>query len=125
MAIQTNNNQQFLHINKTEDLQTEIQRVKQRIKEREADLQERAKKLPVEAGKVVLGTVLPFVITSKLSNTGIGVLKTAAGLFFGNPFSKNKDHTIKEELVSTAKRIGWLTAIKTGMNLLKRKKKKE
>ena len=105
MKTSTNN------ITSLAELQLEIKKLKQNIKESEDDFQERWKQLPQEAVKATVGSIIPFLITNKLALGGWKMIKG-----FGRIFTTKKEDgetsNWKETLTGAAKEVGVSSALK-------------
>jgi len=117
-----NKNKDLSHINNLDDLRKEIVRVKADIKIQEQQLEERAKRLPKEALKAGAGAAFPFIINNAVAARTFGIVRNVTGFFFGG--SKNKA-TTGQKIFSAAKQFGIVTAIKAGLNLLRKRRSKK
>lgn len=106
------------YINTIEDLHAMQTVVKLRIKEREKDLVERMHKLPQETVKATVGAVVPAFLNNKVAGITWGLLRGSVGLLFRK---KSAASDIKQNMFSSAKKLGLFTALKTVYNLLSKK----
>ena len=91
-----------------EELQVEIQRVKNSITEQEQDLSDRIKRIPLETVKAGIGYVIPFAINNKLAVKGWSILQDGLGLLLGIGNKKQE----KEHLSSSVKQLGFFSILK-------------
>ena len=104
-----NLNENLSHINSLKELQSEIRKVKSRLKEKEADLEERWEKLPKETAKATLGAAAPFLINNVVASKTWGLVQNAGTFLFTGDKGKSD---LKNTLLKSAKQIGVITAIK-------------
>lgn len=110
-----------IQVKSYDDLQKEMRRVKQRIKDSEEDLGKRLRQVPGEAVKLTVGAILPLVMGGGL---GGGVWKLVKGLFELIKKRKADDGSgggWKEDLAGGAKKLGLFAALKLLFNLWKGK----
>lgn len=110
-----------IRVKSYDDLQKEMRRVKQRIKDSEEDLAKRLRQVPGEAVKLTVGAILPLVMGGGL---GGGVWKLVKGLFELIKRRKTDDGSDggwKEDLAGGAKKLGLFAALKLFFNLWKGK----
>ncbi len=113
----TNKDHSYIH--NMEDLEAMKVMLKIRIKDRERDLAERLHNLPQETIKATIGGVVPFFLRNKVAGTTWQLVRGSLGLIFGkNAGSKTG---IKESLLSSAKKLGLFTLLKTAIGLWKKK----
>ncbi|HWB26639.1 MAG TPA: hypothetical protein VG738_14240 [Chitinophagaceae bacterium] len=112
------NNKDLSYINTLEDLQAMQVLVKLRIKEREKDLAERLHKLPQETLKAAVGAVVPSFLDNKVTGIAISVLRASLGLIFKRKSSRS---AVKENIFSSAKKLGLFAVLRAGYNLWKNK----
>jgi hypothetical protein len=104
-----NLNENLSHIDSLKELQSEIRKVKSRLKEKEADLEERWEKLPKETAKATLGAAAPFLINNVVASKTWGLVQNAGTFFFTGDKGKSD---LKNTLLKSAKQIGVIAAIK-------------
>lgn len=107
------------------ELRAEMQRVKGRVNEHEAELGQRWKKVPGEALKSVMGglmgSVVPLFIGGEM---GAGAFKLVKGLFElikGKKGEEGADTKWKSDLTGGAAKLGLFTGLKLLMSLWKGK----
>ncbi|MEO7532044.1 MAG: hypothetical protein ABIS69_11550 [Sediminibacterium sp.] len=109
-----------LAINSLEDLHSEMRRVKQRIKNRENDLGDRWNRLPEEAVKASITTILPAFMGSQVASGVWKLLKGAYDLLKGNE-NNATGSTWKDTLAGGAKQAGFFGVMKLLSTLWKGK----
>ncbi|GAC1397332.1 MAG: hypothetical protein NVSMB63_17770 [Sediminibacterium sp.] len=88
-----------------EDLNRAIRQVKQRIKKREQDLEQRWNRLPEETIKTTVGAILPVFISNRVAAVAWKLIKVLTGLLNGKTGGKPGDW--QERLRSSAKQLGF------------------
>jgi len=113
------NSTDLSYIKTLEDLQAMQIMVKLRLKEREKDLAERLHKVPQEAIKATVGAVLPSFISKKVTGMSFSILTSAVRLLFNRKGAKKDD--IKNDMLSSAKKLGLFSLIRSAYNLWAKK----
>ena len=124
----SNNSRNLSHIKSLNDLQSEIRNIKASLIVQEAQLKERRKQLPAAAKQyaiqktvpAALQKVIPFLITKGAVFKSFGLIRNAVGLI--SVFKKQKDGTVKNKIVNTAKKVGVAAAVKGIFNFIKNRK---
>jgi len=101
-----------------EELQQEKVAVRQRIKEREKDLEERLQKLPAETIKTAFNSIFPFYIDNKIAGKTWLLIKNIIGFFAGS--SSEKNESWKSAIISPAKQLGVFALIKLVSKFIKK-----
>ncbi len=102
------------HIRTLEELEEEIQLLKRDIKKQGEELEVQIRKLPHQVVKSATDSLLPSFLNGLLSNSTWRLLLSGATMF-ANPFSKG--FSFKKNIVSSAKRLGLITLVKTAYGL--------
>lgn len=110
------------HINNLDDLQKEIRLVNSRIKQQERELKSRWERLPQEAIKATLGSVIPFFLRNKVAGNTWTLLKSAVSLFMGGKSRKEVPADWKSFLLGNAKQLGIIAALKGIVGLVNKKR---
>lgn len=107
-------------INNLEDLHSEMRRVKQRLKEREDDLNGRWSRLPEEAVKASVTAILPAFMGNQVAS---GVWKLVKGVYDLLKGDKNDESGTgwKEMLAGGAKQVGLFGIMKLLFSMWKGK----
>ncbi|MEP6750599.1 MAG: hypothetical protein ABJB86_22875 [Bacteroidota bacterium] len=100
-----------------ESLQQEQRRLRLIIQQQEADLRGRVQKIPGELLYAGVDSVLPAVLTGKISNKILTISKN-----FVNKSIVKKANGNTSRLVTVAKQAGIFTLLKFGYNMLMKKK---
>ena len=100
-----------------DSLQLEQRRLKQIIKQQEADLRLRVQKLPGELFYSGVDAVLPAVLTGKISDK---ILGAASSFINKSILKKGGGHTSR--LVTAAKQVGLVALLRIGYNIFIKKK---
>lgn len=112
------NSTDLSYIKNLQDLQAMQVMVKLRVKEREKDLAERLHKLPHEAIKSTVGAVLPSFISKRVTGASFSILTSAVKLLFSR---KSKKDGIKDDMLSSAKKLGLFSLLRSAYNLWAKK----
>jgi len=102
-------------------LRAEMQRVQDRVKEQEQELAAKWKKVPGEALKSVLGSIIPLFIGGEI---GSGAFKLVKGLFElikSKKSGEGSENKWKEDLTGGATKLGIFTGLKLLLSLWKGK----
>jgi hypothetical protein len=100
----------LLEIKSLEDLRAAKVFLQLRLKQREADLQERSSRLPSEVVKATIGGIVPFLLNNKSASAVWHLVKGVWTLVFGRKNAKGKG--AGAEFVESAKNWGWVTLVK-------------
>ena len=111
------------NINSLKDLHAEMQEVRLRLKEREADLAQRWKQLPGEAVNAPLGSILPQILGNQLGSGAWKLLKGVFNLIKGKPSANDEKLNWKDALGGGATQLGFLAALKLLSGLFRKKPK--
>ena len=99
------------------DLQAAIIITKQRVRESEADIQDRWKRLPQETIKATVGSIVPMFLNNAMASGSWGVLKGLANFF---KRKKENEKGWKEEVITPAKKIGVSAILKMLYGVIKK-----
>ncbi len=102
------------HIINLKELEEEIQSLKLDIKKQGEELEVQIRRLPQQAVKSATETLLPSFLNNLVSS-GTWKLLLSGAAMFANPFAKG--FGFKKNIVSSAKRLGLITLVKTAYNL--------
>jgi hypothetical protein len=105
-------------IKNLKDLQEEIAFLKESINKDEEVLENHFRNMPRHFVKSATDQLLPAFLNKLIANGSWKLLLSGLALF-ANPFSKGL--SFKKNIVSSAKRLGLITLLKTGYNIWKRK----
>ena len=106
-------------INTLKELREEIAFLKASIKTDEEELEARLRRLPQHAIRSAADTILPSFLDKIIAN-GTWKLLLSGATMFANPFAKG--FSFKKNIVSSAKRLGLITLIKTAYGYWANKK---
>ena len=112
--IIVNNGYDFSNINNLKDLEDEISLVKTSLKKQELELENRFHKFPQEIVRSAADTFLPSFLNKLIANGSWKLLLSSAAMF-ANPFSKG--FSFKKNILSSAKKLGLITLIKSAYSL--------
>jgi hypothetical protein len=110
-------------INSLKDLYAEMDAVKMRIKEQEADLGKRWKQLPGELVNSLLSSIFPLILGNQLGASVWKVLKSVFGLIKGKSSSGAEQAGWKDGFAGGATQLGILAGLKLLSGLWKKKTK--
>ncbi len=102
------------HITDLKELREEIQSLKQDLKKQETELEVDIRKLPKQAVKSATENLLPSFLNNLISS-GTWKLLLSGATMFANPFAKG--FSFKKNIVSSAKKLGLITLVKTAYGL--------
>lgn len=105
-------------ITSLQELQQEKIAVRQRIKEREKELEQRLQKLPAETIKTTFNSIFPFYIDNKIAGKAWSVFKNIIGFFSNNTSERNQDW--KSAIIAPVKQLGIFALIKLVSHLTKK-----
>lgn len=117
-----NNVHTVSHISSMKELKNEILILKLKLRSREIDLEERAKKIPQEALKVGTAAIIPAFI-KRAAPPGVGSIFQIVRNILSNK-TKSQDSTVKSQVISGVKKVGAIAAIKGIYSFIKKRKKK-
>jgi len=100
-------------INTLKELREEITFLKASIKKDEEELEARLRRLPQHAIRSAADNILPSFLNKLIAN-GTWKLLLSGATMFANPFAKG--FSLKKNIVSSAKRLGLITLVKTAYN---------
>jgi len=100
-------------INNLKELRELVATLKISIKKDEDELEERLRHFPQQAVKSAADSLLPSFLNKLLANGTWKILLSGASMF-ANPFAKG--FSFKKNIVSSAKRLGLITLVKTAYN---------
>lgn len=96
------------------ELEEEILFLKEDLKKQGDEIEARIRKLPQHVVKSAKDTLLPSFLNSLISS-GTWKLLLSGAAMFANPFAKG--FSFKKNIVSSAKRLGLITLVKTAYSL--------
>jgi hypothetical protein len=102
------------HITNLKELEEEIQSLKQDIKKQGDELEVHIRRFPQQAVKSATENLLPSFLNNLISS-GTWKLLLSGAAMFANPFAKG--FSFKKNIVSSAKKLGLITLVKTAYNL--------
>jgi len=109
-------------INNLKDLKEEIAFLKASIDKDEDELQERFHTMPKHILKATADNVLPAFLNRLIAN-GTWKLLLSGAAMFANPFSRGM--SFKKNIVGAAKKLGFLTLVKTGYKMLSKNREEK
>ncbi|ANI90139.1 hypothetical protein A9P82_13100 [Arachidicoccus ginsenosidimutans] len=113
------------HINNITDLDAEIRKVKARVRTNEAVIKNNAKKIPVEAVKSTIGSILPTFAKAKIADAAFGTIQTLIGGIIASLLNARSNGTsFKQGVADTFRQIGFFETVKAIFQLFRGKKKK-
>jgi hypothetical protein len=107
------------NIKNRKDLQEEIAFLKESINKDEEVLEDHFRNMPRHLVKSAADNLLPAFLNKLIAN-GTWKLLLSSVTMFANPFAKG--FSFKKNIVSSAKRLGLITLVKTGYNLWKNRR---
>jgi len=120
--ISANNVYDLSNIKSLEDIREEIRLLKASLKKDEQELEEHFRSLPRRIVKSTADELLPAFLNKLLANGTWKILLSSAAIFL-NPFSKG--FSFKRNIVSSAKRLGLITLLKSAFALWSSKRAKK
>ncbi|HEY4149600.1 MAG TPA: hypothetical protein VGM41_11750 [Chitinophagaceae bacterium] len=105
-------------INTVEDLQREQRRLKGRIRVQEKELRQRVKQVPGELFYAGVNSVIPAMLSGKITNTALNFGKN----FINKVFVKKDGEEANSKLFNSARQIGLLALLKIGFNAFMNRK---
>lgn len=117
--IMVNGVHDFSNINNLKDLDEEISFLRSSLKKEEQELETRLHKLPHEMIRSAADTFLPSFLNKLIANGSWKILLSSAAMF-ANPFAKG--FSFKKNIVSSAKKLGLITLIKSAYNFWSNKR---
>lgn len=108
------------YINSVNDLKTEIQTVRKRVKAQERDLNERLNKLPQEGIKAAVSSVVPSFIGNFLPGKSIGIITGLLGMFMGKGSFENGGW--KGKATDIARQVSLYAIVKGAYTFFKKRK---
>jgi len=110
-------------INNINDLDAEIAKIELRIRQNKNEIKTDFKRLPIEAVRSSLGSVLPFFKKGKNAGTTFHLLQTLAGGIIAAAINTKKGKTtFKQGLINTVKQISFLETASAVIHLLRKKR---
>jgi hypothetical protein len=106
-------------IRTVQDLRNEISKVKTDLRLQEDQLHKSIARIPRETIKAVSVTAFPFLVNSAIAAKAFSIAKNFAGIIFHSVKQKN---TLKKNMFNAAKEIGFATAIKAILALVRKNK---
>ena len=101
------------HINNINDLDAEIGKVQQRLRQNRAEIKANFKHVPNELVHTTLGSVFPFFKKTKPANAALLTLQTLAGSVLASLFNTGKNkRTFNRHFAAVAGQIGFWCALK-------------
>jgi hypothetical protein len=110
----TRSTYELSHVTNLKELEEEIQSLKAELKKHGDDIEVRIRKLPQHLVKSTAETLLPSFLNNLVSS-GTWKLLLSGAAMFANPFAKG--FSFKKNIVSSAKRLGLITLIKTAYSI--------
>lgn len=112
--ISTNDEYDLSNVNSLKDLREEIGLLKTSLTKQEQQLESNLRTLPHHFLKSTADSLLPSFINKLIAN-GTWKLLLSGAAMFANPFSNG--FSFKKNIVSSAKRLGLITLVKSAYNL--------
>ena len=118
-------NSNLSRINTISDLDAEIAKVKQRVRQSGADMKSNFKRIPTEAVRSTLGAALPFFRKTKSADKASLVLQALAGGIIASIIDAKKGKkTFRQGMADTVRQIGFWSMASAVVYLLRKRKKK-
>jgi len=117
--VKANGVYDFSKIDNLKNLREEIAFLKASLNKQEDELENHFSNMPRHLVKSTAENLLPAFLNKLIAN-GTWKLLLSSISMFANPFAKG--FSFKKNIVSSAKRLGLITLVKTGYNLWKTKR---
>jgi len=117
--VKVNGVYDFSEIDNLKDLREEVAFLKASLNKQEDELEDHFSSMPRHLLKSTADNLLPAFLNKLIAN-GTWKLLLSSVSMFANPFAKG--FSFKKNIVSSAKRLGLITLVKTGYNLWKTKR---
>lgn len=125
MKLLSGKNIDLSHINTLSQLDSEILKVKQRIRANESQIKAGTKKIPVETVKATLGKIMPAFAKAKVADEAFSAVQTLTGGIVASLFNAKRNGTsFKQGVADTFRQVGFVGTVKAVIELLRARKKK-
>lgn len=112
------------HISNIHDLDVEIIKVRQRIRQRETDLKISTGQIPKEAVRAAMGSVIPLFKTASLTDEAFKLIQIIFGGILASFITGKKTNGgFKKGLAETLRQVSFVGVLEVLSQLLGRKKK--